>query len=109
MTEELFKLWLDEVFAKRPGYVVGKPSLLIMDQAPAHSKALSDKMRATHTILIPKGCTPLLQPLDVSINKPFKNSVRNEWRKFVDLPEENHELTKNCKRKRVCFIFRSHW
>ena len=33
----------------------------------------------THTAVIPVCLTSQLQPLDVSINKPFKEKVRNRW------------------------------
>ena len=39
-------------------------------------QALLDKC-STDTTYIPGGCTSLIQPLDVSFNKPFKNTV--EW------------------------------
>ena len=34
--------------------------------------------------LIPAGCTSVLQPLDVSLNQPFKSLVRHEWMKFME-------------------------
>lgn len=35
-------------------------------------------------MLIPSSCTSLLQPLDVSINKPFKPYVRAEWVAYME-------------------------
>ena len=30
-------------------------------------------------VLIPAGCTPLVQPMDVSVNRPFKVLMREQW------------------------------
>ena len=35
-------------------------------------------------IVIPGGCTSVAQPLDVSLNKPFKGYVRAEWLAFME-------------------------
>lgn len=35
-------------------------------------------------MLIPGGCTSVVQPLDVSLNKPFKAYVRAEWLTFME-------------------------
>ena len=35
-------------------------------------------------VLIPKGCTSLLQPLDVSINKPFKEWLQEVLNKVLN-------------------------
>jgi len=42
--------------------------------------------------MIPASCTSLLQPIDVGINKPFKDRLRTvfgEWLEAQDLEHEN--------------------
>ncbi len=34
----------------------------------------------THLAIIPGGLTSIVQPLDVCINKPFKERLREKWR-----------------------------
>ena len=36
-------------------------------------------------INIPPGCTCLCQPVDVGINKPFKNRVKEHWRNWLNI------------------------
>ncbi|KAL4512538.1 hypothetical protein ABPG72_020375 [Tetrahymena utriculariae] len=51
----------------------------IWDQCPAHqSKEIKELFRKNNIELnfIPSGCTSLVQPLDVSLNKPFKNNMK---------------------------------
>ena len=57
----------------------------MLDSFKCHiSDDIKDRLRKMKTIMgvIPGGCTKLLQPLDVSINKPFKIVFRelyDEW------------------------------
>lgn len=41
--------------------------------------------------IIPGDLTSQLQPLDVNINKPFKNNMHNEW--MTMMGEGRHEMT----------------
>ena len=38
---------------------------------------------SVYVTIIPGGCTSKVQPLDVSINKPFKAVVKDKWVKYV--------------------------
>jgi len=42
------------------------------------TQAVKDVMPRMHTlpVMIPAGCTSLVQPLDVCLNKPFKDRIR---------------------------------
>jgi hypothetical protein len=56
----------------------GRSNLFTMDLCGSHkTEPVLNKLR-THQILstmIPAGCTSLVQPLDVSINKPLKEHI----------------------------------
>ena len=55
------------------------------DQFKAHvtesTKSLATKLK-THLAVIPGGLTSHLQPLDVSVNEPFKGFMHEEWTKW---------------------------
>ena len=40
--------------------------------------------KKTVLVNVPPGCTSCVQPLDVSVNKPFKNRVREQFEKHLD-------------------------
>lgn len=101
MNELLYAEWLREVLAACPAAMFNPPTLLIDDQATCHKSEQVAKLKNVKHVQIPKGCTPILQPLDVCINKPFKTIVKAEWKKFIDVPEDDQVLTKGGKRKRV--------
>ena len=57
--------------------------LLILDQARIHTTQQTKDCLAevdTDIVFIPGGCTSILQPADVSWNKPFKSAMRSEWK-----------------------------
>lgn len=85
--------WIKNVWNKRPGALLKKPSLLVWDMFVAHRcdevKKYAESTRTTLAV-IPGGLTSMLQPLDVCLIKPFKDNVRKYWADWIasDLPEE---------------------
>ena len=55
----------------------------------------SFKSKNTDLAVIPEGLTSVLQPLDVCLNKPFKDRVRQKW-----MAEGMHELTAGGRQKK---------
>ena len=75
MDEDRMLEWIKQVWSP---YVQGKPALLCLDTFSGH---LTDEVKKafqkcrTKLLLIPGGCTSILQPLDISINKATFGSV----------------------------------
>lgn len=109
------RLWIEKVWSKRPGGLLKKPSLLVLDQFRAHITGTTKKNFKevkTHLAVIPGGLTSQLQSLDVSINKPFKVFMREEWNKWM--AAGNHDLTPTGRMKRptitqVCEWVKTSW
>lgn len=86
MDEDGVILWLNRIWSKVQGSLNPKPALLVWDQFRSH---LTDKVKRrleeqkTIPAVIPGGLTSMLQPLDVCLNKPFKNYMREFWRAWM--------------------------
>lgn len=75
--------WMDKVWNKRLGALLKKLSMLVSDSFRAH--ITDDVVKKVSSLksslaLIPgfpsiDSITSVLQPLDVSLNKPFKNQM----------------------------------
>ena len=115
MDENGMTLWIDKVWSKRPGGLLKKSSLLVLDQFRAHITETTKKNFKevkTQIAVIPGGLTSQLQPLDVSINKPFKVLMREEWNTWM--AAGNHDLTPTGRMKRptitqVCEWVKRSW
>ena len=71
----------------------GVPVFLLLDQFEVHKSATMRAKLETLGIqlqLIPGGCTGLLQPVDISIGKPFKDCIRKKC--FDWTVDQNPEL-----------------
>ena len=84
--------WMDEINMKKYSrYWLSKnldnsSKMLIYDSFSAHITPdikASFKNNNTDLVVIPGGLTSICQPLDVSINKPFKNNLRRQWHNWM--------------------------
>ena len=90
-----------KVWRARIGGLGRTKSLLVYDSFEAHvtdTVKASFKRKDTELAVIPGGLTSLLQPLDVSLNKPFKDGVRKQWMQWM--ADRIHEFTIRRFRKR---------
>lgn len=76
------KLWIQKVWRSQPGGMVGTRSLLVWDSFQVH--LIDPVKRALHrnnteSTVIPGGLTSVIQLLDVCLNKPFKDWLREKW------------------------------
>ena len=110
MDEEGIVLWLSKVWNTRPGALLKKKSLLVWDQFRAHkTEKVKEKAKEIQTTqaMIPGGLTSILQPLDVVLNKPFKDRVRKRWMTWM--ASDDKELTKGGNLKKPSISLVTSW
>jgi len=87
------KAWMDSILMKTyVDKVLSKihpldTKLLVLDAFSGHKDkqdalplvARRLKKNDFHTLVVPGGCTPLVQPLDVALIRPFKARVKELW------------------------------
>ena len=82
MTRELFHTWLRTVYKSHQ-----QRKLLILDEYRPHkaddSRKIASEECNSEIVLIPGGCTSIAQPMDRSVNKPFKESIRESWSSWM--------------------------
>mgnify|MGYP003623222955 FL=1 len=116
MDESGMKVWIEKVWGRRNGALLKKKAFLVLDQFRAHLKeSIKQRFQECNTELavIPGGLTSQLQPLDVSLNKPFKVFMREEWNKWM-MDASVHQLTPKGALKRpsisqVCEWVKTSW
>lgn len=82
MSEELAHEYLQKVW----GVFAFQKRMLVWDSLRAHlTNSIREKLHSMNTVLsvIPAGCTPLLQPADLSWNAPFKAHFRELYNKWL--------------------------
>lgn len=78
MDSELVIDWISSVWDRRPGAFLHPESILVLDSSRGHlTPGVKEKLQRDRThLVIPGGMTSILQPLDVCLNKPFKDRLR---------------------------------
>jgi DDE superfamily endonuclease len=85
--------WIDEVYGPWALRING-PNMVLLDLGPAHAKQeIVDRIAEFQGFveLLPAHSTSVLQVMDVGINKPFKNHVRDEYDNWHENHGENGE------------------
>lgn len=110
MDQALVLDWLKVVWNNRPGALLRKRGMLVLDAFRGH---LTEPVKAqlenfnTDLVIIPGGMTSQLQVLDVVVNKPFKDQLRkhyNDW-----LLSGNHQLTPTGKIRKPSVALLGQW
>lgn len=105
MNQGLMELWLREVWNKRQhNNSDPSQSLLILDSARCHlTESLRNLYKESSKIaVVPGGLTRYLQPLDVGINKPFKDKMKEGWEQWMaDTTKASY--TKSGHRRRMTY------
>ena len=104
MNKKLMLQWISDIWVK---HTKNKPSLLFLDSFSGH---LTDKVKDafkksnTTVVVISAGCTSILQPLDVSINKPINCHLRSSWVQYMLEQASNQTIKKPTKQLVVDWI-----
>lgn len=109
-TEETVLEWFRLVWLRRPGGLLKPKSLLVLDSFRGHITERVKRAVANaqcELAVIPGGLTPVLQPLDVALNKPFKDrmaALYNEW-----MEQDGKPLTPTGRVKRAPLSTVAQW
>ena len=95
MDSTIMQKWVKDVLLQHTKKV---HSLLVFDAFRAHEhEAVAEALRRgnVQTAIIPAGCTSKVQPVDVSLNKPFKAIVKHKWEQYMqDSAKQDATLAK---------------
>lgn len=110
INEEVMKIWLEKVWKKRnKESFFNSKSLLIMDSCKAHTTSEIKMLIGKYSKLaiIPGGLTKKLQPLDLTVNRSFKENMRRRWEDWMIA--EAHDYTKSGRIKRISYAGICNW
>jgi hypothetical protein len=89
--------WLKIVWSHWPEAFLNQLSMLVLEAFKEHS--IKDQLHKMKTELVAAadGMTSVLQPIDILINKPIKDWLRQQYLTWIADPA--HELTETQKSK----------
>ena len=101
-TEDIIEKWLKQIWFKyleSPHFLSDGMGYLILDKATSH---FTENIIAKYTndykfmTFIPSGLTRYLQPLDVVVNKPFKEAIKKLYVEYcLEVGIENTKVSRN--------------
>ncbi|CAG8470563.1 8795_t:CDS:1 [Dentiscutata erythropus] len=104
----MISTYIPQVIRARPNRFFKSKDIIFVDAYRSHNrdyviKALN--LESLDVLEIPGGTTSVLQPPDVSVNKPFKNRIRKRWEEWIDKGKKSYIKKENQKKasyKLVC-------
>ena len=93
------KIWISDIWRKYSYFELKNETMLVMDDASMHKldvikKKINDW--ETSISMIPGGLTRYLQPLNVFINKPFKDELRKKYTDYwMETKNSNAKVSQN--------------
>lgn len=103
MNTTIFKEWFETIFIPEiRDYLQqqGLPfkALLVIDNAPVHSKLVNENFPNVQVLFLPPNTTSLCQPMDQSVIRSWKgNYSRFLMEEIIDRSEENETIEKSMK------------
>ena len=99
---DIFLSWLKNIYLNYELFKIKKKCLLILDKAPSHCtntilEFLNDNK--IKRVFIPGGLTRKLQPLNLSVNKPFKEKLKKYNQYIIENGEKDNILFHNHQAK----------
>jgi hypothetical protein len=88
MTKDSVTYWFSEIWEKEVLKEEKNNILLLLDGPQCH-KNITNEQRIFY---FPPNTTGKLQPMDISVNKPFKNNIRQQWEEWIS---SSSEITKS--------------
>src|SRR5438105_8832184 len=73
---EISREWLDEIWFPNIG---NRDNILVWDEFKGHTTCQIGDEERIYPVIIPPKCTPIVQPIDVSIGKALKDRIRISW------------------------------
>lgn len=101
MNEAMVKEWSETVWMKRPGVDLDLPNMLVLNTFRGHiCPAVKEAIQKANTdlVIIPGSVMVQLQPLDVAINKPFKDCLAKSYREWLAKDNAAMTPTERCKK-----------
>jgi len=104
MNECLIGEWVEEVWVQRQNPGPPEKSGLILDSAKCHLTPIAEAAVKTSAQMsvIPGGLTKKLQPLDLSVNKSFKNKLQTRWEQWM-IDSMQHTYTKGGRMRHATY------
>ncbi len=98
MNAKVFQTWFENFWYKHTDEEERRHTIMFLDSYVSTHKSYSPA--DTSVYFFPPNSTSLLQPMDLVLNKPFKDRIRIFWEEWM-AEDANISLTKSSYRKSV--------